>query len=168
MTGMRISSLRRIFVLRPTFHGPPDWWFLKHVRFSVFDRRREDPLCRVVITFFAKQVIHERDGPKLPDLAVVFRQSAKHRSAGMPSCRKAVWTLTRVEDRSPFSVVFVESIRRKRARTAGNKSPIELQPPRRTGCCHAYAAISTSRRRVLPGSCETAVSRSARTRSTGV
>jgi hypothetical protein len=69
---------------------------LKRVQFSVLDGRREDPLCRVVITVFAKQVIHEGVGPKLPYEAVVIRQSAKHRKAGMPLDLEAVWILTRV------------------------------------------------------------------------
>ena len=44
-----------------------------------FGRSREDPLCRVGDHVFAKQVMHKRDGPKLPYQAVVIRQSAKHR-----------------------------------------------------------------------------------------
>ena len=43
------------------------------------DRSCEDPLCRVDDHVFAKQVIHKRDGPKLPYQAVVIRQSAMHR-----------------------------------------------------------------------------------------
>ena len=87
---------------------------------------------------------HEGDGPKLPHQAVVIRQSAKHQKAEMPSCRKALWTLTRVQDRSPFSVVFLESSFRKRASTAGNTSAMELQPPLRTGSSKARATVAAS------------------------
>ena len=42
-------------------------------------RSHEDPLCRCADHVIAIQVIHKRDGPKLPYQAVVIRQSAMHR-----------------------------------------------------------------------------------------
>ncbi len=42
-------------------------------------RSHEDPLCRRADHVIAIQVIHKRDGPKLPYQAVVIRQSAMHR-----------------------------------------------------------------------------------------
>ncbi len=76
---MGISSPNWKFVSRRTFLGPPSGGFLKVITGIGLSTGPLRILSVVVRSRFAIQVIHKRDGPKLPYQAVVIRQSAIHR-----------------------------------------------------------------------------------------
>ncbi len=73
---MGISSPVLEFILVRTFLGPPAWWFRVRAGFGLRLAREGSSLSQR--SRFAKQVIHKRDGPKLPHQAVMIQQSAMH------------------------------------------------------------------------------------------